>query len=105
MFSHKGYTSPVYGHATGFHAVDKTNHDVSKALRMARATWDTLNEFAAEKKCGCRGRIEDSWWKQVEDFAKAPAGGAIDSRARTIGEMNEAFLDRKIDILGVTHRY
>jgi hypothetical protein len=53
-FSHEGFTDPEWGHASGFHTVDKTDDDVSKAMRMAGATWDALNRFASEKKCGCQ---------------------------------------------------
>jgi len=104
MFSHAGYTNPKWGHATGFHAVDKTDEDVAKALRMAQATWDALNKFASERKCGCRGTIDPSWWKQIEDFAKASGGGPYDRRRHSIDEINPWFLNNKISILQVPHR-
>ncbi len=53
-FSHEGYTDPVCGHGCAMqHYPDKTENGVDSAQHMVTATWDALNRFAREKKCGC----------------------------------------------------
>ncbi|HVI70243.1 MAG TPA: hypothetical protein VM656_02005, partial [Pyrinomonadaceae bacterium] len=111
-FSHAGYHSDVYGHAGALHYYDKTATDVPKAMRMAGATWKALNDFAKEKKCGCQGKFDPSWWGQVHDFAiehgaNFDALETIDSR----GEIDNflltntpAYLEKKRRILGVPRR-
>lgn len=103
-FSHEGYTDPEWGHASGTHAVDKTDEDVPKAMRMAGATWDALNRFASEKKCGCHGTFNPPWWKQVQEFAEAPGGGFYDRRRHSIEEIDPWYLNNKIRILNVSLR-
>jgi hypothetical protein len=103
-FSHEGFTDPEWGHLSGTHAVDKTDEDVPKAMRMAGATWDALNRFASEKKCGCRGKFDPSWWKQVKDFAEASGGGPYDRRRYSIDEIDPKYLNNKIRILAVPRR-
>ena len=103
-FSHEGYTDPEWGHASGTHAVDKTDEDVPKAMRMAGATWDALNRFASEKKCGCHGTFDPSWWKQVKEFVEAPGGGPYDRRRHSIEEIDPWYLNNKIRILNVSLR-
>src|SRR5256885_11104848 len=73
-FSHEGYTNPSWGHGGALHSPDKTNGDVAKAMRMAGATWNALNDFAKRNKCGCRGKFDNSWWQQVMQFAQASGG-------------------------------
>ena len=105
-FSHEGFTDPKWGHSPrhgATHAVDKTDDDVPKALRMAGATWIALNRFASEK-CGCHGTFDSSWWSQVEDFAKASGGDFYDRHRHSIEEIDPWFMNNKIRILGVPHR-
>jgi RHS repeat-associated protein len=105
IFSHKGYTNSKWGHASGFHAVDKTDDDVPKAMDMARATWDALLKFAAERKCNCHsGPGSPDMWRQVEEFAKASGGGPYDRRRHSIEEIDPWFLNNKIKILDVATR-
>lgn len=111
-FSHAGYESDVTGHATAMHYYDKTASDVPRALRMAGATWNALNDFAKEKKCGCKGRWDSSWWKQVIDFSKSPGANfgaleTIDSNGElsNLGMTNAPhFLRLKVRILDVPFR-
>ena len=60
------------GHLRALHYYDKTDSDVPRALRMAGATWIWLNRYAKEKKCGCQGKWDASWWKMVVDFSRVP---------------------------------
>jgi RHS repeat-associated protein len=104
-FSHRGYTNSKWGHASGFHAVDKTDDDVPKAMDMARATWDALLRFAQERKCNCHsGPGSRDMWRQVEEFANASGGGPYDRRRHSIEEIDPWFLNNKIGILGVAPR-
>jgi RHS repeat-associated protein len=97
-FSHEGYTDPVCGHGcTVQHYPDKTENDVAQAQRMAAATWDALNKFARDKKCGCHGVWNPSWWPVINEFLNAPAGNRL-------REINSAELERKRLILAVPPR-
>src|ERR1700738_971338 len=73
-FAHEGYTNPSWGHGLATHYPDKTSSDVPKAMRMAGATWKALNDFAKSNKCGCQGKFENTWWKQVKQFGEASGG-------------------------------
>ena len=106
-FSHEGFTDPKWGHSPrhgATHYVDKTDSDVPKAMRMAGATWDALNRFASQEKCGCHGKFDPSWWKQVEEFVKAPGGNWYTERRHSIEEVNPWYLENKRRILGVPVR-
>jgi RHS repeat-associated protein len=96
MFSHEGYTNPSWGHWYS-HGPDKTNADVPKAMRMAGATWKALNDFAAKYKCGCRGKFDESWWRQVKQFAEASGGPFY--REISLDE-----IDNKVRILQLSRR-
>jgi len=111
-FSHAGYESDVNGHLSGGHYYDKTDSDVPRALRMAGATWNALNEYAMKKKCGCRGKWDSSWWQQVVDFSNAPGAnfGALET-IDSNGELenlgmtnNRLYLLQKIRILSLSPR-
>ncbi|HEY6180673.1 MAG TPA: hypothetical protein VIW67_00435, partial [Terriglobales bacterium] len=111
-FSHAGYESDVYGHIAGLHYYDKTDSDVPRALRMAGATWNALNEYAMKKKCGCRGKWDPSWWQQVIDFSRSPGAnfGALET-IDSNGELenlgmtnNRLYLLQKIGILRLSPR-
>jgi uncharacterized protein RhaS with RHS repeats len=97
MFSHAGYTNEIYGHLFGMHKVDKTATDKEKALDMVKATWDALQAFAKEKKCGCQGDRSDVSLKKVIDFIKASGGPW--SR-----EINDPEIENKRRILDVPRR-
>ena len=104
-FSHAGYTDPEWGHALGTHAVDKTDDDWRKSMDMARATWDALLKFAAQRGCDCQGSPgSDDMWRQVEEFAKASGGGPYDRRRYSIDEIDPKYLNNKIRILAVPRR-
>jgi RHS repeat-associated protein len=103
-FSHQGFTDPRYGHGSGTHAVDKTDEDIPKAMRMAGSSWDALNKFAGEKKCGCHGAWDPSLEKQVGEFSRASGGGLVDRRLYSIEQIDPRFLNNKISILGVGRR-
>jgi hypothetical protein len=99
MFSHEGYTNPLYGHGFDMHYPDKTANDVPKAMSMAKATWKTLNDWARQQKgCDCGGEGDPEIWDRVRRFAEASGG----SRFREIGP---ADMERKRLILGVAPRY
>jgi RHS repeat-associated protein len=70
-FSHAGFHSDIWGHAGVIHYYDKTSSDVPRALRMAGATWNALNDYARAKKCGCSGSGDPSKWQLLSDFFKA----------------------------------
>jgi RHS repeat-associated protein len=108
MFSHEGYTDPVWGHSPrhlATHNVDKSDYDVAKAMRMAHATWDALMKFASQRDCHCHAGLGSSdMWLTVEEFAKASGGGPYDRRRHSIEEIDPWFLNNKIRILGVSRR-
>jgi hypothetical protein len=79
------------------HYPDKTENDIVRAQHMVTATWDALNRFAREKKCGCQGAWNQSWWAIINDFLKAPSG----NRFR---EINDKELENKRLILAVPRR-
>lgn len=106
MFSHFGYTDPLYGHSPahgGNHADDKTDEDVEKAIGMARATLDALKRFAMQtgRKCECADTVS---WATVQKFAEAPGGNFITRRSHSIEDVNPWYLNNKIQILGLTRR-
>ena len=109
--SHAGYESDVIGHLFGLHYYDKTASDVPRALRMAGATWIALNDYA-EKKCGCRGKWDPSWWQQIVAFSSAQAANfgaleTIDSNGEleNFGMTNSSlYLRYKIGYLGFEPR-
>jgi RHS repeat-associated protein len=106
MFSHDGYTDPLYGHSPAHdatHSVDKTDSDVEKSMQMAGATWKGLNDFA-KVKCGCQGKSDPSIWKTIRDFSDAPAGNVITRRLFSIEDIDPWYLDNKIRILGLPRR-
>lgn len=111
-FSHAGFESDVTGHLRRLHYYDKTASDVPRALRMAGATWRALNDYAKEKKCGCTGQWDASWWQQVVAFSKEHGANfdaleTIDSKGEidNFGMTNDpAYLLRKIAILGLSPR-
>jgi RHS repeat-associated protein len=98
-FSHETYTDPVCGHGcTMQHYPDKTENGVGKAQRMVAATWDALNRFAKEKKCGCQGVWNEAWWPAINAFLNAPSGNRL-------REINDGELENKRLILAVPRRY
>jgi RHS repeat-associated protein len=111
-FSHQGFESDFYGHIFRDHYYDKTASDVPKALRMVRATWNALNAYAREKKCGCKGNGDPSSWQQVIDFSRYNGANfdaleTIDSNGEpeNLGMTNNPiYLIRKIRALGLTPR-
>ncbi|MFZ0061414.1 MAG: RHS repeat-associated core domain-containing protein, partial [Pyrinomonadaceae bacterium] len=111
-FSHAGFQSDVIGHLATLHYYDKTDTDKPRALRMAGATWNALNEYAKAKKCGCQGRWDPSWWKQVIDFtayegANFAALETIDSNGEILNfgmTNNPQYLLRKVRTLGLNLR-
>jgi RHS repeat-associated protein len=108
MYSHAGFTDPKWGHSPrhgGTHNTDKTDYDVPRAMRMARATWDSLVDFGLQtKRCGCKGEPDPGVWKTVQEFAEASGGGFYDRRRHTIDEIDPGFLDKKVGILQVPYR-
>jgi RHS repeat-associated protein len=97
-FSHEGYTDPVCGHGCAMqHYPDKTENGVKEAREMVAATWDALNRFAKEKKCGCQGKWDQSWWRIINDFLNAPSGNRL-------REINQEELENKRLILAVPRR-
>jgi RHS repeat-associated protein len=108
MYSHDGFTDPELGHSPfhlGSHNNDKTSHDVSKAMAMARATWDSLMDFAIQTgRCRCRKEPDSNMWKTVQEFAEASGGGPWDRHYYSIDEINPAVLNNKIRILGLSRR-
>jgi uncharacterized protein RhaS with RHS repeats len=111
-FSHAAFESDVSGHARALHYYDKTASDVPRALRMAGATWNALNKYAREKKCGCQGKWDAGWWQQVVDFSRAHGANfdaleTIDSNGEwdNLGMTNHpAYLRYKIMILQLKPR-
>ncbi|MEP6569529.1 MAG: DUF6765 family protein [Acidobacteriota bacterium] len=111
-FSHAGFENDIYGHFSRLHYYDKTDSDVPRALRMAGATWNALNEYAKEKKCGCQGKWDPEWWQQVIDFSQTPGANfgaleTIDSNGEfaNFGMTNDTgYLGRKRRILNLGPR-
>ncbi len=104
-YSHYDYAgNPNIGQATGLFAVDHTNNDPVKAMRMARDTWFWLNQFAKKKNLCCR--LEEPDWQIVYKFVMvgydiSTVGGQLDNN---IHEISNEQLRRKIEILGVPWR-
>jgi RHS repeat-associated protein len=97
-FSHEGYTDPVCGHGCAVqHYPDKTENGVKQAQEMVAATWDALNRFAREKKCGCQGKWDQSLWQVINDFLKAPSGNRL-------REISDEELENKRLILAAPRR-
>src|SRR5262249_38436671 len=44
-FSHGGFESDTWGHASALHYNDKTASDLTKSAQMAAATWNALQEW------------------------------------------------------------
>lgn len=111
-FSHAAFESDVTGHARALHYYDKTASDVPRALRMAGATWNALNKYAREKKCGCQGKWDAGWWQQVIDFSRLHGANfdaleTIDSNGEldNFGMTNHpAYLLEKIRVLQLKPR-
>ncbi|MGH9928987.1 MAG: DUF6765 family protein [Pyrinomonadaceae bacterium] len=111
-FSHEGFESDAVGHISRLHYYDKTDSDVPRALRMAGATWDALNQYAKEKKCGCQGKWDPEWWSQVIDFSRTQGANfglleTIDSNGEieNFGMTNDTgYLGRKRRILNLGPR-
>lgn len=105
MYSHEGFTDARWGHSPrygGTHNTDKTSSDVSKAMKMARATWDALSDFALQTgRCRCVDEPDPEMWKTVEEFARASGGGFYDSRRHSIEEIDQGYLNKKIRILSL----
>lgn len=96
-FSHAGYTNDEYGHSLGTHSVDKTFNNVPKAQSMVAATWKALNDYAKEKKCGCKGQWSNDMWPVINNFLEIPAGWGFE-------EIPEQQLKLKIRALNVPRR-
>jgi RHS repeat-associated protein len=103
-FSHAGFTNPRYGHLFGTHAADKTDEDVFKALRMVGATWEALNKYAKEERCGCQDRLDPSLMPQILDFLLSPGGDDITRYTRSIEDADPIYLERKRQILSIPQR-
>jgi RHS repeat-associated protein len=110
-FSHEGYDDPKWGHATGFHDVDKTATDVGKTLEMAKSTYQAM-EYYAKLKCNCNANPWDnSWDDQIRRFANvktdSPSASTIDATERSLdnpGLGDPAALMRKRRILNLRDR-
>ena len=104
-FSHLGYTDPEWGHATGTHAVDKTDENPAKSLKMARATWRVLVDFARNKRgCECVTEWTPEMERQINEFINASGGGWYDRQRHSIDEIDPKYLNNKIRILNVRRR-
>ena len=99
------------GYGADLDAADKTYKDVPKTLRMAFATWSSLNEYA-QKRCHCSGPAwNNAWFDQIKRFAEVKVGSFPKNRIGSIeGELplglprmstfaDPEALQRKIDIL------
>lgn len=114
-FSHAGFTDPVWGHSpvhNATHAVDKTDDDVPKSMRMAVQTWRVLLDFGSrvmKRKCGCKDPTDEysrvmEWYDRVKRFSQAPGGNFYTRRRYSIEEVNPWYLENKRRILGVPPR-
>ncbi len=110
MFSHAGFTDSNWGHSPlgnrffASHATDKTDEDIPKSQSMVAATWQALNDYARQKKCGCKGNWTPDMWPAINEFLNAPGGNATTRRTHSIEAVNPWYLDNKIRILGLTRR-
>ena len=74
-YSHRDFAgNTTLGQFTGGFSVDHTHTDPSKAMEMARATWDALNDYAKQLGCRCHGTYDPSQWNTVIDFILAKGG-------------------------------
>ncbi len=103
-FSHAGFESDVYGHLFAGHSNDKTANDHDKAVRMARATWEKLQEWVKICRCQCyndklKGKelFVSPMGSQLDQFIDAPGGPF--SR-----EINQDEIRKKRGILGIDAR-
>jgi RHS repeat-associated protein len=99
VYSHNGYTNPIWGHLPGTHSVDKTDSDVEKAMRMAKASFDTINNFSSAN-CGCEGKWSSGMSEQIGRFAAAPGGNVITRYLFSIESIDPFYLNNKKTILG-----
>lgn len=104
-YSHRDFAGNANtGHAKRGHSPDHTNSDPTKAMEMARSTWDKLNQFGREKGLCCD--------QQDPDCATVSAFNSIGYDLSTTGgqynnvrhEISDAQLRIKIGILGVPWR-
>jgi len=79
---------------------------------MAGATWKALNDYARERKCGCKGKGDPSSWQQVIDFSRYNGANfdaleTIDSKGELLNfgmTNNPIYLIRKIRVLDLEPR-
>ena len=92
------------GHGSAGHSPDHTNVDPDKAVNMAKATWNKLNQFGKEKGLCCKQQNPD--WDKVGAFISVGydlstnEGGYNNIRH----EISDEQLRLKIAILGVPWR-
>ena len=99
-FSHKVFARNVgWGQSRRGHWPDQTNDDPGKAVDMAHATYEKLQQFGDLRGCHCHGDVD---WKKVQDFIDVGFGKW--NPISFIRETSDAQLRQKIGILGVPWR-
>lgn len=104
-FSHYDFAgNKNIGHGSAQHSADHTNTDPIKAMNMARASWDKLNQFGRDKGLCCKQQDPD--WARVAAFISvgydlSTVEGQYDNR---VHEISPEQLRLKIGILDVPWR-
>jgi RHS repeat-associated protein len=102
-FSHAGFYDPKKGH--GYTRGHYPDHTISappeKTLRMAKATWQALNDYARQTGC-CEDEWRPGWDNVILRFAKI---GLPFGPWRVIFEGSISNLQLKVDVLDVPSRY
>ncbi|MGH9873888.1 MAG: RHS repeat-associated core domain-containing protein [Pyrinomonadaceae bacterium] len=104
-YSHRAFAGNANtGHGRAGHSPDHTNGDPTKAMEMARATWDQLNHFGREKGMCCRQQDPD--WATVGAFISIGYDLSTKEGRKQdfLHEISDSDLRTKIQVLGVPWR-
>lgn len=112
-YSHRGFTNPVFGHASMGHYFDKTDSDPERAMAMAQGTYSELQGFAKRNGCACNKEWAPDMTSTVDGFNRSPGANfgffnSIDSDGGLFdfGITNpRGYLDNKISFLDVPRRW
>ncbi len=104
-YSHEGFSNPYYGHARALHYIDKTESDPTKAMEMARGTFELLAQFGRSLGCTCNSKFTPEMGNTIWNFVNLPAAYfpglfTIDNQGNSTSYLND-----KRRMLGVPYRF
>jgi RHS repeat-associated protein len=104
-YAHYDFAGNAYrGQGSAGHSPDHTNGDLKKAMAMAKATWDQLNEFGRVKGLCCKQQDPD--WATLAAFINVGYDlSTVDGQLENIRhEISDQDLRTKIQLLGLPWR-